>query len=42
MLGSCVTIDSVEEVGPALREALAAERPAVVELQTVLPHPFEW
>jgi thiamine pyrophosphate-dependent acetolactate synthase large subunit-like protein len=37
-----VTIDSVEEVGPALRDAFAAERPAVVELQTVLPHPFEW
>ena len=37
-----LTIDSVEEVGPALRDAFAAKRPAVIELQTVLPHPFEW
>ena len=37
-----VTIDGLEEVGPALRDAFAAERPSVVELRTVLPHPFEW
>ena len=37
-----VTIDRVEEVGPALKEAFAADKPAVVELRTNLPDPYDW
>lgn len=37
-----VCIDRVEEVGPALRDAFAEERPGLVELRTALPHPFDW
>ena len=37
-----VSVDRVEDVGPALSDAIAAESPAVVEFRTVLPHPFEW
>ena len=37
-----VTIDRVEEVGPALRAAFAADKPAVVELKTKLPDPYDW
>ena len=37
-----VTIDRVEEVGPALRDAFAADKPAVVELKTKLPDPHDW
>lgn len=37
-----VCIDRVEEVGPALGEAFAADRPAVVELKTRLPDPHDW
>ena len=36
-----VAVGSVDEVGPALREAFAADRPAVVELRTSLPHPYD-
>ena len=35
-------VDRVEEVGPALCEALAAQRPGVVEFQAHLPYPFDW
>ena len=36
-----ITVGGVDEVGPALREAFAADRPAVVELRTGLPHPYD-
>ena len=37
-----VSVDRVEDVGPALADAIAARSPAVVEFRAVLPHPFEW
>jgi acetolactate synthase-1/2/3 large subunit len=37
-----VCVERAEDVGPALEDAMAAGSPAVVELRTVLPHPFEW
>ena len=36
-----VTVGGVDEVGPALREAFAADRPAVAEIRTSLPHPYD-
>lgn len=36
-----IAVGSVDEAGPALREAFAADRPAVVELRTSLPYPYE-
>ena len=36
-----MAVGSVDEVGPALGEAFAADRPAVVELRTSLPHPYD-
>jgi acetolactate synthase-1/2/3 large subunit len=36
-----MAVGSVDEVGPALGEAFAADRPAVVELRTRLPHPYD-
>ena len=35
-------VHGVEEVAPAIRDAVAAERPAVVELRMDLPHPIDW
>ena len=35
-----IAVGSVDEAGPALSEAFAAGRPAVVELRTSLPHPY--
>ena len=36
-----ITVGGVDEVGHALREAFGADRPAVVELRTSLPHPYD-
>jgi acetolactate synthase-1/2/3 large subunit len=36
-----VTVGGVDEVGSALLEAFAADRPAVVEIRTSLPHPYD-
>ena len=36
-----MAVGSVDEVGPALGEAFAADRPAIVELRTSLPHPYD-
>ena len=36
-----VCVDSVDEVGPAIRDAFAADRPAVVEFQTSIPFPYD-
>ena len=36
-----VCVDSVDEVGPAITAAFAEQRPAVVELRTSIPFPYE-
>ena len=36
-----VCVDSVDEVGQAIRAAFAEERPAVVELRTSIPFPYD-
>jgi acetolactate synthase-1/2/3 large subunit len=35
-------VDDMRDVGTAIRAAIAANRPAVVELKAKLPHPFDW
>ena len=36
-----VCVDSVDEVGPAIRDAFASDRPAVVEFRTSIPFPYD-
>ena len=37
-----VCVDRIDKVGPALSEAFALNKPAVVELKIDIPDPFDW